>query len=98
MLDTTLMCWILVLCMGYYSCIFENILNTPVPQVQLWRSALSIQRMSVLSKDASLVKGCKSCQRMPVLNFGENKNPCSPGAIMAKYLVKSKDVSLVEGC
>ena len=37
---------------------FGEKLNTPVPRVQLWRSVLSSQRMSVLSKDASLVKGC----------------------------------------
>ena len=44
----------------FVSLVLGGKMATPVHRVQLWRSTLSGQRMQVLSKDVSLVKGCLS--------------------------------------
>ena len=73
---------------------------------------LSSQRMSVLSKDAGLDKGCRSCHRMQVLSkdaglvvLGENsKTHVSRVQLWRSVLsshrmqVLSKDAGLVVGC
>ena len=67
--DASLVKGCLVLSKVSRSCVWENKFNALVPQVQLWRSILSSQRMPVLSEDASLVKGGLSSQRFLSLVF-----------------------------
>ena len=99
------------LCIGYSSYVWDICLifwkqsKSHVSRVQLWRSILSSRRMQVLSKDAGLVEGCRSCR------FGTNKKHMSPGCNYGEVYclvvgcrscqrmqVLSKDAGLVKAC
>ena len=70
--------------------------KTHVSWVQLWRSVWSSHRMQVLSKDAGLVIGCRSCHGMQVSSTDASLvEGCRSCQSMHGL---SKDACLVEGC